>query len=269
MLGGLQSLIKLVNLDYKQSVYSQFMNCFYKQYSIMIFYSAILSACATSAVFADASVTLSPWKMHFGNGVEITDGWQSSPYDAKVTDDCPEKHGDECYYKWAVISLPDSLKWRDPPNVNTIGMKRDSLLCENDPICFGYVDYTYFQSFLRIPENCTIDKFTIAFDGMDDGSRVSVNGDIVADSYVYLGGQGTTDLSAIVKSGQENRIVITQVDDCCKENNLIKAVVTLESSCETVTCSSEPNICGSPGWIRAPDFDDIICAKGICTVEVL
>jgi hypothetical protein len=44
---------------------------------------------------------------------------------------------------------------------------------------------------------------------------------------VYLGGSGTTDLEALVVSGEINRVVVTQVDDCCVENNLNSAIVVL------------------------------------------
>ena len=50
---------------------------------------------------------------------------------------------------------------------------------------------------------------------------------------VFLGGSGTTDLEAYVVSGEINRVVITQVDDCCSENNLHSAVVVLNG--EVVT----------------------------------
>jgi hypothetical protein len=74
---------------------------------------------------------------------------------------------------------------------------------------------------------------------MDDGSRVTIfnslypGGLVVPGSYVYLGGSGTTDLSALVVSGQINRVVITQVDDCCSSNNLQRAEVVLNGEIVT------------------------------------
>jgi len=72
-----------------------------------------------------------------------------------------------------------------------------------------------------------------------DGSRVTIfnslypAGLVVPGSYVYLGGSGTTDLSALVVSGQINRVVITQVDDCCSSNNLQRAEVVLNGEIVT------------------------------------
>ena len=87
-------------------------------------------------------------------------------------------------------------------------------------------------------------EFTITFSGMDDGSRVSIfnslypGGYVVPGSYVFLGGSGTTDLSALVVSGQVNRVVITQVDDCCSANNLQRADVVLNGEIVTAAVAT-------------------------------
>ena len=79
---------------------------------------------------------------------------------------------------------------------------------------------------------------------MDDASRVTIfnslypAGLVIAGSYVYLGGSGTTDLSAYVVSGEINRVAITQVDDCCSENNLREARVVLNGEVVTPTQAS-------------------------------
>jgi len=78
---------------------------------------------------------------------------------------------------------------------------------------------------------------------MDDGSRVSIcnsrfpNCEIVEGSYVFLGGSGTTDLSPVAVAGEINRVVITQVDDCCSSNNLRSAQVLLNEQVVTLVDS--------------------------------
>ena len=98
------------------------------------------------------------------------------------------------------------------------------------------------------PVNIVITTFTIAFNGMDDGSRVTIfnslypAGLVVPGSYVYLGGSGTTNLKDYVVSGENNRVVVTQVDDCCSENNLRSAVVVLNG--EPVVTPAAPTTWG-------------------------
>ncbi|KNC82337.1 hypothetical protein SARC_05376 [Sphaeroforma arctica JP610] len=219
---------------------------------------------------AGGDVLLSPWQMHHGINANVDDsGWQTNAFDAESDKKCANRtiHGHKCSYSKAVIP-PEDSEWLYPPDTKIIGMKRDSMLCkleeEKEPTCWKYLDFTYFQAFLTIPEHCTVSKFTIDFDGMDDGSQVKVNGVEVEDSYVYLRETGTSDLKDLVKIGKVNRIVITQVDDCCAHNNLEKAVVTLKSNCRMTTCESVPDICNYPRWFKTTNFNDTVCADGVC-----
>jgi len=52
-----------------------------------------------------------------------------------------------------------------------------------------------------------------------------------------LGGSGTTDLSPVAVAGEINRVVITQVDDCCSSNNLRSAQVLLNEQVVTLVDS--------------------------------
>ncbi|KNC75773.1 hypothetical protein SARC_11709, partial [Sphaeroforma arctica JP610] len=234
----------------------------------------VIIALQIADVLATESVTLSDWQKHAGVDAKLgPDGWQSSPsYDAeRDTDKCPIKrgqHGDKCLYDYAQVPPPGDKEWNNPPDLNIINMQRDSLLCDAPVKCYQYLDFTYFQAFLDMPQNCTIQHFTVDFDGMDDGSRVEVNGVVDPDSYVYLNEKGTANLKQLIVPGQKNRIVISQGDDCCKFNNLKSAVVTLKSSCETMNCTSVPDICNDfPTWIKRPHFDTIVCSGGSCNVK--
>lgn len=53
------------------------------------------------------------------------------------------------------------------------------------------------------------------------------DGLVIPGSYVFLYGTGTTNLVSYVVAGEVNRVVVTQVDDCCRQNNLQSAVVRL------------------------------------------
>lgn len=77
---------------------------------------------------------------------------------------------------------------------------------------------------------------------IDDGARITIynsaypNGTVVAASYVYLGGSGTSNLASLIREGV-NRVVITQLDDCGTGNNLGSATVTLNGVVVYGTCT--------------------------------
>jgi len=92
-----------------------------------------------------------------------------------------------------------------------------------------------------VPANTTVSQFTIEFSTIDDGGRVTIfnanypNGIIIPGSYVTLSNGGTADLATYITSGQ-NRVVVTQVDDCPTGNNLNSAIVVLNGT-TVETCS--------------------------------
>jgi len=172
--------------------------------------------------------TRSPWEMH--DGLEVT---ISNP-DGLVQFSCsPAQHGDPCEYDVATIPASNDAGWGAAPNGATIGFSIPSRVCNAPNACFAYGDFTYFQTLVDIPASIIVTTFTIAFSGMDDGCRVTIfnsaypAGLVVPGSYVFLGGSGTTNLRDYVVSGEINRVVVTQVDDCCSENNLQSAIVVL------------------------------------------
>lgn len=169
--------------------------------------------------------------MHGGN--ENNPAFAAPYQDLVVWNYTTPHHGaiEEYNYAAAIPDANDSA-WGPAPNGDTIGFSIRSRLCGR-VACRQGGDFTYFQTFVKVPDNVVVTQFTISFSGMDDGSRVSIfnstypNGHVVPGSYVYLGGTGTTDLSSLVVSGEVNRVVITQVDDCCSGNNLRYAGVVL------------------------------------------
>jgi len=186
-----------------------------------------------------------PWVMHDGIA-----GKQVLP----IPKGCnPKKHGDNCLYDSAVVPNPKDSNWKDAPDGNIINMKEKSRICKVQKSCYGpepvknytesldvkYVDYTYFQSSVTIPKGKELESFHVVFRDMDDGTRVSIynskypDGVMVADSYVYLGNDPaeevkTGNLQKFVVLGEPNRVVLTQVDDCCDANNLGSAKIFMK-----------------------------------------
>ena len=206
------------------------------------------------------ALSRTPWQMH--NGLEVS---ASNPHGLIAFSCSPSQHGQACEYDVATIPSPSDAGWGSAPNPATIGFSIPSRVCYAPVTCMRYGDFTYFQTFVDIPANTIVTAFTIAFSGMDDGSRVTLYnsthpaGLVIPGSYVYLGGSGTTNLAPHVVAGEVNRVVITQVDDCCSANNLHSAVVVLNGEVvitDPDTCPNDPNkltpgVCGC----GVPDVD--------------
>jgi hypothetical protein len=178
------------------------------------------------------------------NGLEVT---PSNPLGLVHFGCVPSEHGDPCEYDVATIPSPVDPAWLSAPDPDIINFSVfPSRVCSapDGQTCLVYGDFTYFQTFVDIPLDVVVTQFTIAFSGMDDGSRVTIfnsnypAGFVVPGSYVFLGGSGTTDLSSLVRSGEVNRVVVTQVDDCCVQNNLRSAVVVLNGVVVHTGCTS-------------------------------
>lgn len=192
----------------------------------------LLAACFVAALApAAAAQTRTPWQMH--DGLEVT---PANPSGLIAFSCSPSQHGDPCEYAVATIPPLGDAGWHAAPNGDIIDFSIGSRVCGAPIGCMAFGDFTYFQTLVDIPTDIVVTQFTIAFSGMDDGSRVTIfntlypDGLVVPGSYVFLGGSGTTDLSTYVVSGEVNRVVVTQVDDCCSENNLRSAIVVLNGS---------------------------------------
>ncbi|ADO70937.1 DUF5011 domain-containing protein [Stigmatella aurantiaca] len=203
---------------------------------------------------ADAQ-TRSPWQMHHGLEASV-----ANPHGLLEFSCTPTEHGDRCEYDVATIPPSEEAGWAPAPNPDTIGFSIPSRVCQAPVACLAYGDFTYFQTFVDVPANVVVTTFTIAFDGMDDGSRVTLfnsaypDGLVIPGSYVYLRGSGTANLGAYVKPGERQRVVVTQVDDCCSDNRLQTAEVVLNG--EVVEL---PEGCHGPS-----DCDD----GNTCTTDV-
>ncbi len=179
-----------------------------------------------------AQVTRTDWQMHKGQGV------------IPLKLDSGMGHGAQEAYARADIPSKDDPGWVAPPNRETINFGGGSSSQINKAMCpaadgsrkpcgcWEAVDYTYFQTFVTVPPGTEVKEFTIAFDGMDDGSRVSIFDEsgaekLIESSYVKLGGRGTTNLAQDVQQPGTYRVVITQVDDCPTGNTLRSAKVVL------------------------------------------
>ncbi|WP_307733234.1 DUF5011 domain-containing protein [Stigmatella ashevillensis] len=216
--------------------------------------------------------TRSPWQMHHGLEVSV-----DNPQGLRQFSCAPTQHGDSCEYDEATIPPSEEAGWAAAPNPDTIGFSIPSRVCQAPVACLAYGDFTYFQTFVEVPANVVVTTFTIAFQGMDDGSRVTLfnsaypDGLVIPGSYVYLHGSGTANLGAYVKTGERNRVVITQVDDCCTDNHLQKADVVLNgdilelpegchgpSDCDDGnTCTTD--VCRPDGTCEHPL---LVCAGG-------
>ena len=196
----------------------------------------------------------------------------SNPYGLLKFNCDGDRHGAICMYDVATIPPEDDGDWFGAPDPDIINLVRvPSYVCyaPGGQTCMRYGDFSYFQTFVNIPEGTTVTEFKITFWGMDDGSRITIfnsdypDGLVIPGSYVYLGGSGTTNLAGYVVEGEVNRVVITQVDDCCYHNYLRSAKVLLngtyippvtdtdgdgtpddEDGCPYDAGKIEPGICG-------------------------
>jgi hypothetical protein len=215
---------------------------------------ALIALCAVPA----AAQSRTPWQMHNGN--EVT---ASNPLGLLKFNCTPSKHGDNCEYSVASVPSASDPDWTAAPNGETVGFSLyPSRVCQAPNTCLAYGDFTYFQTFVDVPSNVNVTTFTITFNGMDDGSRVTIfnsqnpGGLVIPGSYVYLGGSGTANLASYVKSGELNRVVITQVDDCCIENHLQSAKVVLNGQVVSTACTS-----------AATCDDNNSCTSDVCNTD--
>ena len=190
------------------------------------------------------SISRTPWEMH--SGLEVT---TSNPYGVLPFNSQGYPHGWSGEYAVATIPGATDPGWGAAPNGETIGFTGQgasgtspSLIDDAGYGCQSAVDFTYFQTFVNVPSGTAVTQFTINFSGMDDGSRITIynanypSGVVDPGSYVYLGGSGTADLAGYVTEGQ-NRVVVTQVDDCPGGNQLQSAVVTLNGQAVQTVCT--------------------------------
>lgn len=224
-------------------------------------FAIVVSLGFVNLAFADDSVTRTPWQMH--------DGFDQFDSAGKVIPIPFEPscltffynglhyspgHGALCEFDVAEVPEQSDFNWAPAPDPDIIGFGGPSASKLPDSACRLAGDFTYFQTFVEVPTGATVTSFTIDFNGMDDGSIVSVcDGNsctAVPGSHVQLSNGGTTDLSSLVSEGS-NRVVITQVDDCAVGNTLASAIVVLNG----VTVEVPPPVVDGDGDGVPDDID--------------
>lgn len=160
--------------------------------------------------------------------------------------------------RWAPCSSQDSFC----THADIIGVASTSRL--PDGYCLQYVDYTYYQTTVFVPAGVVVNTLKMTFPAgvMDDGVEVRLfnslypNGYVDANSYVYLWRGSTLDLAPHIVVG-ENRILLTQVDDCAVGNN-INAAIELNGAVVPPTCRPA-NPCQTA----------VVNPQGVCTITNL
>lgn len=201
------------------------------------------------------------WAMHHGLGVSDV----NSPTQQLKRFSCsPPSHGHPCEYdaQENIVPPPDHAKWVFPPNRNQIDIFKpcgQSLVCRapQGQTCRVWGDFTYFQTFVDIPRNFT-DALNVDFANVDDGARIHINnstyplsthpqGFMIPNSYVFLGQSKRVPITGYLAKGEENRIVVTQVDDCCCVNSIRSILLLVNNTPLTpkgCQASNDPNVCG-------------------------
>ncbi|MEO1409349.1 MAG: hypothetical protein AAFW73_05670 [Bacteroidota bacterium] len=161
---------------------------------------------------ADPVVSLSPW--------EINDGKGHIPL-GKI--DMRRQPGNPVAYQLA--SRPDKMdaNWKPAP----MDGKNVSMIRVSTVPCYEAVDFTYFRAFLAVPEGATFDHLTVTIGAVDDGARMFIYNSVYPDGHFdpstdgRLGGKNfTVDFKDEIVPGEINTIMIVQMDDCAKQNNL-------------------------------------------------
>jgi hypothetical protein len=202
----------------------------------------------------DQGLPHTPWQMHPGLGI-IPFGFEA-PY-----------YGWEGEYDFAVIPFEDDTGWEPAPDPDIIAYYQvPSTLCDTMDCRWG-AEFTYFQTFVDVPTNYNLTEFSITFSGIDDGVEVTIfnsdypDGEVIG--YLFLGESGKIDLTSHVKSGENNRVVVTHTDDCCYHSYLDVAQIAIkgvpnqppEAICQDVTVPMEPGVCSADASVDDGSFD--------------
>ncbi|NVJ48628.1 MAG: thrombospondin type 3 repeat-containing protein, partial [Cytophagia bacterium] len=112
--------------------------------------------------------------------------------------------------------------------------------------CRTALDFTYFETFIDIPENFEITDLTVTFGAADDGARAyifnSAHPEGAFRGQIALGDNSAVinDYSDLAVAGELNRLVIVQFDDCATGNNLRDAQITVNGEEIPVDNSAPP-----------------------------
>ncbi|MEZ4392564.1 MAG: hypothetical protein R3A48_15865 [Polyangiales bacterium] len=181
--------------------------------------------------------TQTVWEINRGTG-PICWGFQTA------------RHGDAIEYSYTSIPPTTDPGWA--PHGNNIYFADPSTLCGVCNCRYGG-DFTHFQTSFVLPPGYNASSLRIQVGSVDDGVRMTVfnnrypNGIVDPGSYAYFPAGGSTDLAAYLAPGP-NRIVLTHVDDCCRER-IIRGVSIVLNDEPLVACTdiTNPTQC-LPGW---------------------
>ena len=203
------------------------------------------------------AATQTVWQINRGTG-PICWGFQTA------------RHGDPIEYAFTSIPAETDPSWG--PHGNDIYFADPSTLCGVCNCRYGG-DFTHFQTSFVLPNGYRASSLRLDIGSVDDGVRISVfnsrypNGVVDPGSYAYFPNGGTTDLAAYLAPGR-NRIVLTHVDDCCRER-IIRGVSVILDNLPLTSCSevTSPTQC-LPGWA---DCDNNLlngCEENLATSTV-
>ncbi|MFO0624558.1 MAG: hypothetical protein U0325_03000 [Polyangiales bacterium] len=160
------------------------------------------------------------------------------------------RHGDPSEYAYTTIPPEDDPSWA--PHGNSISFADPSTLCGVCD-CRRGGDFTHFQTSFTVPAGYRVSALQVTMGFVDDGARLTIfnatnpSGVVDPGSYAYYPSGNTTDLARYVSAGR-NRIVLTHVDDCCRDRVISGVGVLLNNApleaCGTITA---PTNC-LPGW---------------------
>lgn len=181
-----------------------------------------------------SQVSITPWRMNKGGGII----YYSIGY-----------HGNPIAYNKANIPNTNASGWTTAPTNSNgeIHYSVRSILSR----CLSQLDFTYFETFIDIPNGYVINDLNVKFSAADDGARAYIfNSDHPNGAYIGEIRLGQTPVTAnyasLAKAGEKNRLVIVQFDDCPSGNNLTGAQVKVNGEVAPVsnlTFSSNNSSC--------------------------
>ncbi len=218
--------------------------------------AAFLASLPAAAASAEG-LTRTPWQMQMSPSIKVGDRKIAPRITANSPPEVQKAFFESVFLPSDLAEIPAADKgWSATPKVDTIGF--GSLKSSRLPngVCYtNGVDFTYFQTFVDVPENMAVNEFSIRFTGaMDDVALIvlypagSDAPQIVEGSYVLHSRPGsanpgtTADLASLVRPGR-NRVVILQADLCPTGNILESAEVSLNgATIETQPVAAIPSL---------------------------
>ncbi len=167
------------------------------------------------SISINAQITRTTWQIHSG-------------IDKEPIEFTSSKYGDPAAYSKMKIPPKGHNGWKDIQG-ERISIHEKSILTRPKQ----QLDFTYFQTFITVPENVNITKFSVSYDQADDGARIY----LFNTDYPFPNGHfnpkadliyehrndrsvGAVDLKNLLKKGETNRLVIVQFDNAPTGNNI-------------------------------------------------